>query len=126
MSFRDNLSNGFYKIKIMFLNWLARFREKRARESEIRAKARAEAEPIYWQERKKVILEQEKARAKQRARPTLKFSQSTTPPRNVDFFWGSSGEPSFSFDNSRANYDFLGNKVSKGNKKEQMKDVKWY
>ncbi len=127
MSFRDNLMNGFRKITTSLTNWYARFTAKRAREKEIRDAARVAAEPIYWKERERVIIEQEKERAKQRARPIKAPSLSpiTSHPQQRDFsFGGSQKESPINISNGMNGFDFLGTKNK--TKVKKMKDIKWY
>lgn len=68
MTFKDNLINRFRKINHNISIWYQRYKAKRAKEYAIREQAKIDAEPIYWQEREKIIKEQEKIKAKVRAR----------------------------------------------------------
>ncbi len=128
MSFLDNLKRGFSKIGLK----IAQFREQRARqaqivseqnlrEAEIREKVRPEAEKAYWDEKEKVIKEEEISKAKQAARPKpiqQSYSKPLIQPPAISkgLLSGGFNQPPLSNQgNGMADYDFLG---TKGNKKQ--------
>lgn len=122
MGFWNNVNNGFSKIRQRIAHTIARVREQRFREAELREKARPEAEAAYWTEREKYIKEEEIRKAKQRARPIQQQPYSkpmNQPSVNMGFLGGFNQPPISNQGGGMADYDFLGTKKKKGNKKQK-------